>query len=80
MLKIKLQPTGKRNQRLFRIVVAEDRSKLTGRYTALLGHYDPKDPKNKISLNQALYDSWIKKGAQPTDTVRQLTNKNITNQ
>jgi len=73
MLKIKLQPTGKRNQRLFRIVVARDRSKLTGRYVALLGHYDPHHPKNEITLNQKLFTSWINRGAQPTDTVRQLT-------
>jgi len=73
MLKIKLQPTGKKNQRLFRIVVAEDRSKLTGRYVALLGHYNPHDPKNKITIDESLYNSWIDRGAQPTNTVRQLT-------
>jgi len=73
MLKIKLQPTGKRNQRLFRIVVANDRSKLSGRYIALLGHYDPHDPKNKITIDKKLYHSWINKGAQPTNTIRQLT-------
>ena len=76
MLKIKLQPTGKRNQRLFRIVVASDRSKLTGRYIDLLGSYNPQDLKNKIVLNQTLYQSWLKKGAQPTNTVRLLINKN----
>jgi small subunit ribosomal protein S16 len=75
MLKIKLQPTGKRNQRLFRIVVAEDRSKLTGRYIDLLGSYNPKDPENKIVLDKPLYESWVKKGAQPTNTVRLLINK-----
>jgi small subunit ribosomal protein S16 len=80
MLKIKLQPTGKRNQRLYRIVVAEGKSKLTGRYTDLLGHYNPHHPKNKITIDQKLYGSWMNKGAQPTDTVRQLVNKNITNQ
>ncbi|MBU1070863.1 30S ribosomal protein S16 [Patescibacteria group bacterium] len=75
MLKIKLQPTGKRNQRLFRIVVAEDRSKLTGKYIDLLGHYDPHHPQNKITLDKTLYDSWVNKGAQPTNTLRLLINK-----
>ena len=79
MLKVKLQPTGKRNQRLYRIVVAKDRSKLTGRYIALLGHYNPRDPKNKITLNEALYESWLKKGAQPTDTISQLTHRHLSN-
>lgn len=77
MLKIKLQPTGKRNQKLFRIVVAEDRSKLTGKYIDLLGHYNPKDPQNSLALDRSLYQSWLKKGAQPTNTLRLLINKKI---
>lgn len=77
MLKIKLQPTGKKNQRLYRIVVARDRSKLTGRYIDLLGHYNPRDPENKITLDKPLYESWLEKGAQPTDTIRQLVKKTL---
>ena len=72
MLKIKLQPTGKKHQRLFRIVVAPERSKLTGKYIDILGHYDPKHPKNKVTINRSLYNDWLAKGAQPTDTIRKL--------
>ncbi len=72
MLKIKLQPTGKRHQRYYRIVVAEDRSKLSGKVIDSIGSYNPHDPANAIVINQESYQSWIKKGAQPTDTIRNL--------
>ena len=76
MLKIKLQPTGKRHQKYYRIVVAEDKSKLTGNVVASIGTYNPADPKNLIVLNKEDYQLWINKGAQPTDTVRKLVEKN----
>ena len=76
MLKIKLTPTGKTHRRYYRIVVAEGKSKLTGKYIKLLGNYDPHDPKNKLTLNKKLYQEWIAKGAQPTKTIINLVNKN----
>ena len=75
MLKIKLARTGKRNERHYRIVVAENKSKLTGEAIALLGHFHPlrpKDSKDRFVLDKALYESWVKKGAQPTDIIRNL--------
>jgi small subunit ribosomal protein S16 len=72
MLKIKLQPTGKRHQRFYRIVVAEERSKLSGKVIDTLGTYNPHDPENVIVLNKENYQLWLTKGAQPTDTIRKL--------
>jgi len=72
MLKIKLQPTGKKHQRFYRIVVAEDRSKLSGQVLDTLGTYNPHLTENKILVNQKSYQSWQKKGAQPTETLRKL--------
>jgi len=76
MIKIKLQPTGKKKQRFYRIVVAKDRSKLTGQYIDHLGHYNPKNVKNEIELDLKRYQSWLDKGAQPTNTIRKLVTKN----
>lgn len=69
MLKIKLARFGKRHQPHFRIVVNEARDKRDGKYVENLGYYAPTlQPKTlKIDLN--LYDQWVKKGAQPTETV-----------
>jgi len=75
MLKIKLQPTGKRHQKYYRVVIAEDRSKLTGTVVENLGTYNPHLTENKLSINKENYQSWVKKGAQPTPTVRKLAEK-----
>ena len=75
MLKIKLSRTGKRHQPHYRIIVAEARSKRDGKYLANLGHYIPTPKPATLKLDTKAYDSWISKGAQPTDTVRQLRTK-----
>lgn len=75
MLKIKLQPTGKKHQRYYRIVIAEGKSKLGGKVIDTLGTYNPHDIKNTLELNMENYQSWLTKGAQPTDTIRKLVNK-----
>ena len=72
MLKIKLQPTGKRHQRTYRIVVAEDKSKLSGKVIDTLGTYNPHDTENTLAINKENYQLWVSKGAQPTDTIRKL--------
>lgn len=76
MLKIKLSRIGKKNQAQYRIVVAEARSKADGKNIVNLGTYNPADKENKIIINQQAYTDWLQKGAQPTDTVRQLVKKN----
>lgn len=75
MLKIKLQPTGKRHQRTYRIVVAEGKSKLSGKVIDTIGNYNPHDTENKITLNQDSYNAWLAKGAQPTETISNLVKK-----
>ena len=72
MLKIKLQRTGKRNQPSYRIVVQEARSKNSGTYIDLLGTYNPLTEPFTLNLDKKKYLEWVKKGAQPTDTVRRL--------
>lgn len=72
MLKIKLQRKGKKNQALYRIVVAEARSKVSGRYIDLLGTYNPNTDPAVFDLDQKKYQQWLKKGAQPTVTIRRL--------
>ena len=75
MLKIKLYPTGKKNQVRYRIVVAEKRSKLNGKYIDNLGFYDPLTNPYTFSIDKTKYEQWIEKGAQPTETIRLLVKK-----
>lgn len=69
MLRIRLTRTGKRKQASYRIVVSEKRSKRDGQQIAYLGHYYPTHTPAKAQLDIEAYDSWISKGAQPTETV-----------
>ncbi len=73
MLKIKLAPTGKKNEIHYRIVVAEENSKLTGNSIAVLGHFHPLS--HDLTLNRQDYHTWIAKGAMPTPKVKKLASK-----
>ncbi len=72
MLKIKLARFGKKNQAHYRIVVNEARDRRDGKYVALLGHYSPTYQPKVLELDLKAYESWISKGAQPTETVAAL--------
>lgn len=75
MLKIKLARFGKKSQPHFRIIVNEARSKRDGQYVALLGHYAPTQTPKILDLDLKTYAEWIKKGAQPTNTVAALARR-----
>lgn len=70
MLAIKLKRIGKKHQPAYRLIVAERRSSLVGRYIEDLGWFNPLS--NKSEFNKERIAHWIKVGAQPTDTVHNL--------
>ena len=72
MLKIKLRPSGKIHQRSFRIVVAEQHSKMDGKFTADLGFYTPATKTLEIDKDEMA--KWVKNGAQLTIGVEKLLN------
>ncbi|HYD34544.1 MAG TPA: 30S ribosomal protein S16 [Vitreimonas sp.] len=72
MLKVKLARFGKKKQPHYRIVVNEARDKRDGSYVALLGHYAPTQTPKTLTLDVEAYNEWLKKGAQPTETVASL--------
>lgn len=75
MLKIKLARFGKRNQPHYRIVVTEQRSKRDGQYHEAMGIYAPTQEPKVLQIDMDLYKAWVKKGAQPTDTVAGLVKR-----
>ncbi len=75
MLKIKLARFGKRNQPHYRIVVIEAKSKRDGQYTANLGHYAPTETPKTLQVDVEAYAEWLRKGAQPTETVSSLVER-----
>ena len=75
MLKIKLARFGKKKQPHYRLVVNEAKSKRDGAYVAVVGHYAPTQEPKLLSIDVAAFDSWVKKGAQPTETVASLAER-----
>lgn len=68
---IRFQRIGRTNNAAFRIVLLEkERAAKTGRITDRLGTYNPHT--KAMTLDTERTQDWIKKGAQPTDTVRNL--------
>ncbi|MBD5115662.1 MAG: 30S ribosomal protein S16 [Ruminococcaceae bacterium] len=75
-VKIRLRRMGARNNPFYRVVVADSRSPRDGRFIEELGYYDPKSDPAVISIDKEKAEEWIKKGAQPTDTVKRLLKNN----
>lgn len=63
---------GAKKRPSYRIVVKEKLSKRDGAYIENLGIYDPTREPAEIRLNTERTQYWIKNGAQPTNTVRQI--------
>lgn len=74
-IKIKLARTGKKNTPMFRVVVSQTKTKRNGRFLDVLGHFDPLVSKN-IKINKEKLESWIKKGAELTNSVKKALDGN----
>lgn len=70
MLAIKLKRIGKKKQASYRIVVAEKRSKLGGRYVEDLGWFNPRSDQFNLNADRIKY--WMSQGAQPTQSMAAL--------
>jgi len=69
---MRLMRFGGKKKPFYRIVVADRRSPRDGRFIEQVGTYDPgKDPA-EVRIKEEKAIAWLKKGAQPTPTVRQL--------
>ena len=72
MVKIRLRRMGAKKAPFYRIVVADARSPRDGRCIEEIGTYNPLTNPAAISVDVEKAQTWIKNGAQPTDTVRGL--------
>ena len=72
MVVIRLARVGKKNSPAYRVVVAEKQRAVKRKFIEVIGHYNPiREPKEiVIDKDRALF--WLEKGAQPSDTVRNL--------
>lgn len=71
-LKIRLSKVGSVHQPLYRVVVAEARSRRDGAAVEYLGTYRPGSKGNPIDIKMDRVEYWLRMGATPTDTMRAM--------
>jgi len=71
-VKIRLTRLGDKRTPFYRVVVADSRTARDGKVVVQLGTYDPLKKPAEIKLDKELTASWLKKGAQPTETARTI--------
>ncbi len=69
---MRLMRFGGKKSPYYRIVISDSRSPRDGRFIEQVGTYDPKKDPVEIRFKEEKAIQWLKKGVQPTQTVRQL--------
>ncbi len=75
MVKIRLRRMGAKKAPFYRIVVADSRYPRDGRFIEEIGYYNPTVNPTELKVDVDRAQAWIKTGAQPTETVRDLLKK-----
>lgn len=75
MLTLRLQRTGRENIPTYRLVVAEKRDPVKGKFLEIVGHYLPARDPSVFEHNDERIQHWIAKGAIPSETVARLLKK-----
>lgn len=75
MVRLRLKKMGSKKRPFYRIVAMDQRTKRDGRAIDELGYYDVIKQPAEIKVNKEKALEWLKKGAQPTDTVKNILSK-----
>lgn len=76
MLVLRLQRTGRENLPTYRIVVAEKRRPVKGKFMEIVGHYLPANDPVVFQVKTERVEHWVAKGAVPSDTLARLLKRN----
>lgn len=79
-VKMRLHRMGAKKKPFYRIVVADSRSPRDGRFIEEIGYYNPLKNPIEVKIDNEKVKEWTAKGAQPTNKVRALINKNSSNE
>jgi small subunit ribosomal protein S16 len=63
---------GSKKNPIWRVVVSDQRSPRDGRFIETIGHYNPQTEPSTIVIDEERLQHWLARGAQPTNTVKQL--------
>ena len=71
-VKIRLKRIGAKKNPFYRVVVADSRSPRDGKFIEEIGTYDPMAEPAVVKIDADKANTWLKNGAQPTETVKSL--------
>jgi small subunit ribosomal protein S16 len=72
-VKLRLKRMGAKKKPFYRVVAADSRSPRDGRFIEAVGYYNPIN--GEIKIDEALALKWLKDGAIPTDTAKNVLSK-----
>lgn len=72
-VKLRLKRMGAKKKTFYRVVAADSRSPRDGRFIESVGYYNPMNGEIKINEEEAL--KWLRTGATPTDTAKDVLSK-----
>ena len=75
MLVIRMRRVGSKKRPFFRIVVTEHSAPRDGKFTEVLGTYNPRTKPETLTLDRERIAHWVSKGARPSDSVRTLISR-----
>ena len=71
-VKLRLTRMGAKQNPVYRIVASDSRRPRDGQYIELVGTYNPLTQPATVNVNEEVALKWLRNGAEPTDTVRNL--------
>lgn len=71
-VKLRLRRMGNTNRPFYRVVAIDSRMRRDGRSIEELGFYDPIKRPAVVQLKEEAIMAWLRRGAEPSDTVREL--------
>ena len=73
--RIRLQRHGRKSYAFYSIVIADSRAPRDGKFIEKIGTYNPNTNPATVDLNFDAALAWVLKGAQPSDTVRNILSR-----
>ena len=74
-VKLRLKRMGAKKRPFYRVVAADSRSPRDGKVIEEIGYYNPVVEPADIKIDEEKAMKWLRDGAQPTDTVRDILKK-----
>ena len=71
-VRLRLTRIGGKKDPVWRVVVADQRSKRDGRILEIVGQYNAQTNPSTIKVDEERVREWLSRGAQPTATVKKI--------